>query len=109
MSRITSRMGTPVGSLICMGLAACSIPDTAFHPSADAGGSGGDAMASGLAIRPSGSSFDVDEGRTKDLPVQLTRAPSAELVVRVAAAALGSAARIGISLPELRFEPASFD
>ena len=66
-------------------------------------------MSSVLAIRPSVASFDVDEGSTTDFTVTLNQAPSAELVVRIVPADAASAAAIGISLPELRFEPTNFD
>lgn len=105
MSRVTLRLAALAG----LGLAACSIDHTAFHATPDAGGTGDDAATGVLAIRPSVSSLDVDEGGTKDFTVQLTQAPSAELVVRVVPADAASATRIGISLPELRFEPTSFD
>lgn len=109
MSRNATRSGCLVAAL-ALGLAACSIPDTAFHATPDAGsGSGQDAMVSVLAIKPSTASFDVDEGSTAEFSVTLSQAPSADLVVRVAAADSASAAAIGISVPELTFTPTNFD
>jgi hypothetical protein len=109
MSRNTTRSGCLVAAL-ALGLAACSIPSSAFHATPDAGsGSGDDAMVSVLAIKASTPSFDVDEGSTADFSVTLTQAPSADLVVRVAAADNASAAAIGISVPELTFTPTNFD
>jgi hypothetical protein len=85
-------------------LAACSIPDTTFRPTPDGG-----ELTSVLAIKASVSSFDVDEGGRTDFAVSLTQAPSAELVVKVAPGDAASLAAIGISLPELRFQPTNFD
>jgi hypothetical protein len=101
------RSGCFIGSLAALGLVACSIPNTAFHASPDGGGD--DDVSGVLAIRASVASFDVDEGSTTDFTVRLTQAPSAELVVRVAPADAAAALKIGISAPELRFEPTNFD
>lgn len=90
---------------LALALAACKIEDTAFQATPDGGGTISDV----LAIQTSTASFDVDEGGMATFTVRLTQAPGAELTVRIAPADTGSDARIGISLPELRFLPTNFD
>lgn len=116
MSRIALRPRLRIGSLAAalagLGLAGCFIEDTAFHATPDAGGgsgSGDGGMSSVLAIRTSVASLDVDEGSTKTFTVQLSQAPAAELLVKIVAADSASAAAIGLSAPDLRFEPTNFD
>jgi hypothetical protein len=106
MSRTTRHLALT----LALGLAACRIPDTAFLvvPDAPAGADDG-SMSSALAIRTSVATLDVDEGGTKAFTVQLTQPPSADLVVRIAAADGASSAAVSLSVPELRFSPASFD
>lgn len=95
---------------IGLGLAACSIPDTTFLALPDAPADSDDgSMSSALAIRTSVATLEVDEGGTKDFTVQLTQPPSADLIVRIATADSASSVAIGLSVPELRFSPASFD
>lgn len=100
----------PALCLTALALAACSIENTAFHATPDAGaGPGSDGPGDVLAIKVSPSaSFDVPEGGTATFDVSLTKAPAAELVVRIAPADTDAGSRIGLSLPELRFTPTSF-
>lgn len=100
--------GPALALVMALGLAACSVPSIAFRATPDAG-AGLDAMVSVLAIQASTASFDVDEGSTAAFSVTLTQAPGADLVVKVATADTASAAAIGLSVPELRFTPTSFD
>lgn len=93
--------GPVIAALAWLGLAACAVPDTAFHATLDAGG--------GLAIKVSTAAVDVDEGGTADFAVTLSQAPTAELIVKIAAADSASTAALGLSVPELRFAPSSFD
>ncbi|HEX3762837.1 MAG TPA: hypothetical protein VHW23_29275 [Kofleriaceae bacterium] len=99
----------PALAALALGLAACSVPSTAFRATPDAGSAGPDARAGVLAIEASAASLDVNEGATASFSVTLSQAPGAELVVRVASADTASAAAIGLSTPELRFEPNDFD
>jgi hypothetical protein len=90
--------------IAALALAACSIENTAFHATPD-GGAPADVLA--IKVSPS-ASFDVPEGGTATFDVSLTKPPPAELIVRIAPADTDAASRIGLSLPELRFEPSNF-
>ena len=95
--------------IAALALAACSIEDTAFHATPDGGGGGSDGPSDALAIKVSPSaSFDVPEGGTTKFTVSLTKAPPAELIVHIVPADADAATRIGLSLPELRFQPTNF-
>jgi hypothetical protein len=93
--------------------AACSIPQTAFHASIDAGAGadsepGSDAIQvqpGVLAIVASATALQVDEGATKDFTVALSQAPDGPLTVSIATTAT---TKLGISAPTLTFTPTNF-
>jgi hypothetical protein len=81
----------------------CSIPDTKFGPTPDSGGN--DGHGAQLAIVPSVTALDVDEGSTAPFTVALSQAPSAPLTVQVSTEAT---TKLGLSVPELQFTPDNF-
>jgi hypothetical protein len=92
--------------ILVAGLAACSIPNTAFHATPD----GGEQTTSHvLAIVPSVRALDVDEGKTADLTVALSQPPTGPVLVRVVPADATAATKIAISTPQLRFDASNFD
>jgi hypothetical protein len=99
-----SRMSIPLAA--ALSLAACQIENTAFQATPDGGGSD---LPDVLAIKTSTVSFDVPEGGTAMFTVRLTKAPAGELTIRVKPADVASESEIGLSVPELRFQPTSFD
>jgi hypothetical protein len=84
-------------------LTGCSIPNTQFAPTPD--GAGGDGRGDVLAIVPSMTALDVDEGGTASFTVTLSQAPAAPLTVQVATEAT---TKLGLSVPELQFTPDNF-
>ncbi|HEV7554905.1 MAG TPA: hypothetical protein VGO00_05570 [Kofleriaceae bacterium] len=86
-----------------MALGACSIPNNQFRATPDGGG---DDIPSVLAIVPSASSIDVDEGSTKDFSVALSLPPNAPLTVSIATTAM---TKLALSIPSLTFDAANFD
>jgi hypothetical protein len=98
---------TPVAAL-AFGLAACSIPDTAFHATPTGGDAGAaiDTPSAVLSIIASAAAVMVDEGAMKDFTVALSQPPSAALTVTVATAAM---TKLGLSTHALSFTPGNFD
>jgi hypothetical protein len=98
MSRITLCAGALAG----LGLAACSIPNTAFHASAD-GGSGDD-MSDVLSIVVSKQAVELDEGTTADFTVKLSQAPTSPIEIDLSS----GSQKIGLSMQKLFFDASNF-
>lgn len=91
---------------LALGLAACSIPDTAFHATAADAGGASDTPSAVLSIVPSTTAITVDEGAMKSFTVALSQAPSAPLTVTIASSAT---AALGLSVRALSFAAGNFD
>lgn len=104
--RRVAHPAAPVAALV-LGLAGCSIPDTAFRATATAADAGGasDAPSAVLAIVASTTAIAVDEGAMKNFTVALSQAPSAPLTVMVASSAM---TKLGLSAQALSFTRDSF-
>src|SRR3954469_1451825 len=104
--RRVAHPAAPVAALV-LGLAGCSIPDTAFRATATAADAGGasDAPSAVLAIVASTTAITVDEGAMKNFTVALSQAPSAPLTVMVASSAM---TKLGLSAQALSFTRDSF-
>jgi hypothetical protein len=94
----------PVAALV-VGLAACSIPDTAFHATAADAGGAIDAPSAVLSIVASTTAIAVDEGAMKDFTVALSQPPSTPLTVTVATSAK---TKLGLSVQALSFTRDNF-
>lgn len=103
VTRSVTRSGLAIAAL-ALGLAACSIPDTAFRATPDAG-PGGD-RPSTLSIVVSASTLALDEGASKDITVALSQAPGGPLSVSIASTAM---TKLAVSVPTLLFTPSNFD
>jgi len=90
---------------LALGLAACSIPDTAFRVTAPDDGGAGDAPSAALSIVASTTAIAVDEGAMKDFTVALSQAPSAPLTVTLASSAM---TKLGLSVQALSFTRDNF-
>lgn len=88
---------------ILAALAACSIPDTAFHATPDGAG-GGDDMTDVLSIVVSKQAVALDEGMTADFTVKLNHAPASPLEVDLSTASR----KIGLSMQKLFFDADNF-
>lgn len=88
---------------LALGLAACSIPDSAFHATPD-GGAGTGSMTDVLAIVVSSPALDIDEGAIADFTVQLNHAPGAPLEIDLSTASQ----KIGLSVQKLFFDATNF-
>ena len=75
----------PAGAL-ALGLAACSIPATAFQATPDAGPGSGSDMTDTVAIVVSTQAIDMTEGGTADFKVRLNHAPGAPLEIDLSTA-----------------------
>ncbi|HEX3482929.1 MAG TPA: hypothetical protein VHT91_48300 [Kofleriaceae bacterium] len=89
---------------LALGLAACSLPESAFQATPDAGSGPGSGMTDVLAIVVSSPAIDVDEGATTDFTVQLNHAPGAPLEIDLSAASQ----KIGLSMQKLFFDANNF-
>ncbi|HEX8106527.1 MAG TPA: hypothetical protein VF516_02315 [Kofleriaceae bacterium] len=103
--RRTARPGrcTAPALALALGLTACSIPDTAFHATPDAG-SGPGSMSDVLAIVVSSPAIELDEGATTDFTVQLNHAPAAPVEIDLSTASQ----KIGLSIQKLFFDATNF-
>lgn len=88
--------------LVLAALAACSIPNTQFKPSADAEAHGGDSGV--LAIVPSSAGITVDESSTAQFTVTLSQAPTEPVVVQIAS----ESAKVGIDPAQIELTPTNF-
>lgn len=93
-----------VAALAGFGLAACSIPDTAFHATPDAGAGSGSNMTDVLAIVVSSQALEMPEGGAADLKIRLNHAPGAPLEIDLSTASQ----KIGLSMQKLFFDANNF-
>lgn len=89
---------------LALGLAGCSIPETEFHATPDAGPGSGSSMSDVLAIVVSAQSVDMIEGSTADLKVRLNHAPAAPIEIDLSTASQ----KIGLSMQKLFFDASNF-
>jgi hypothetical protein len=97
-------MGPFVAALAGLGLAACSIPETTFHATPDAGSGSGSNMTDVLAIVVSSQALEMPEGGTADLKIRLNHAPGAPLEIDLSTASQ----KIGLSMQKLFFDANNF-
>lgn len=100
--RITTGSGPFLA--LALGLAACSIPDSAFLATPDTGSGPGSGMTNVLAIVVSSPAIDVDEGGTVDFKVRLNQAPAAPFEVDLST----TSQKIGLSMQKLFFDASNF-
>lgn len=91
-------------SALALGLAACSIPDTPFHATPDAGSGSDSGMPDVVAIVVSTQAIDMTEGGTVDFKVRLNHAPGAPMEIDLSTASQ----KIGLSAQKLFFDAANF-
>jgi hypothetical protein len=101
--RCSGRFLAPLGAL-ALGLAACSIPETAFQATPDAGPGSGSGMTDSVAIVVSTQAIEMTEGGSADFKVRLNHAPGAPLEIDLSTASR----KLGLSSQKLFFDAANF-